>query len=380
MIHRQQNAGTLYLSSGDIAARRGSVPSLDGLRAVSISIVLLAHFVNPKLFPGGLGVEVFFIISGFLITRLLLAEQRDTGTVSLRMFYVRRICRLYPVIIVFAGLVIGLDILLQRPYNFYEPASALGYFTNYLDVYLESRGSALQMPFGIFWSLSIEEHFYILFPMTFVLTKGNPTKLLWILLALCTACLLLRVAGAAAHPDSIETLTFYELSQYRMDSIGFGVILALLCQTAGGRNALLRLAHPAYPAAALAVIVACLLVRNPWFRETLRYTLLGLSIMVIVAAILFGERYHRTHWLLNLPVLRWVGRLSYSLYVWHEGVKSFLPLEGLPLWQQSAIDLTASFAIAAASYYLVERPFLSLRKQLQSNQQSQRYHPLAASS
>jgi peptidoglycan/LPS O-acetylase OafA/YrhL len=108
MIHRQQNAGTLYLSSGDIAARRGSVPSLDGLRAVSISIVLLAHFVNPKLFPGGLGVEVFFIISGFLITRLLLAEQRDTGTVSLRMFYVRRICRLYPVIIVFAGVVIGL--------------------------------------------------------------------------------------------------------------------------------------------------------------------------------------------------------------------------------------------------------------------------------
>jgi peptidoglycan/LPS O-acetylase OafA/YrhL len=356
----------LYLTSGEMAARRGSVPSLDGLRAVSISIVLLAHFVNGKIFPGGLGVYVFFVISGFLITRLLLAEQGTTGTVSLKLFYARRICRLYPVIIVFATVVIVLDAILGVPFNFLEPASALGYFANYLSVYLELHGIAPQMPFEIFWSLSVEEHFYILFPVAFLCLRGDAPRLMGLVSALCVGCLAVRMGDATLHPALLETKTFYYLSQFRLDSIAFGVLLALACQTARGRAVLLRLTQPIFPLAALGVIAGCLLIRDPWFRETWRYSLLGVSITVIVSAVLFGARYHRIQRILNTGVLRWVGRLSYSLYVWHEGVASFLPIKHLPPWQQSVTNLVAAFAVAAISYYAVEQPFLALRGQFRS--------------
>jgi peptidoglycan/LPS O-acetylase OafA/YrhL len=355
----------LYLKPVEMSARRGSVPSLDGLRAISISLVLLGHFVNNAI-PGGLGVYVFFVISGFLITRLLLAEQTATGTVSLKMFYARRICRLYPVIIVYTAFVILLDSALGRPVNYLEPASALGYFANYLTVWLEAHGIARQMPFAVFWSLSLEEHFYILFPVAFVVLKADPVRLMLLVASLCVGCLLLRLGEARLHPELLNTQTFYVLSQYRLDSIGFGVLLALACQTADGRKVVLRLAQPVFAAVALTVILGCMLIRDPWFRETWRYSLLGISIVVIVSAVLFGERYHLVHWLLNTSVLRWIGRLSYSLYVWHEGISFFLPIESLPHWQQSVVCLFASFAVASISYYVVEQPFLMLRSRFRS--------------
>jgi len=350
----------LYLTPAEMSARRGSIPSLDGLRAISISLVLLGHFVD-KAIPGGLGVYVFFVISGFLITRLLLAEQAATGTVSLKMFYARRICRLYPVIIVFAAFVILFDIALGRPFNYLEPASALGYFANYLSVWLEAHGIERQMPFAVFWSLSLEEHFYILFPVAFVLLKGDPIRLILLVTLLCVGCLLLRLGEARLHPELLYTQTFYVLSQYRLDSIGFGVLLALACQTADGRKILLRLTQPVFVTVALTVILGCLFIRDPWFRETWRYSLLGISIVIIVSAVLFGERYHLVHRFLNTVVLQWIGRLSYSLYVWHAGVSFFLPIESLPQWQQSVVCLFASFVVASISYYAVEQPFLMLR-------------------
>lgn len=349
-----------------MAARQGPVPSLDGLRAVSILVVLLAHFVSSKLFPGGVGVYVFFVISGFLITRLMFVEANKTGSVSLPSFYARRILRLYPVIIVYAAVVIGLRILMGRPYDLIEPASALGYFSNYLYEYYYSHGISPVMPFEVFWSLSIEEHFYILFPITFLFLRGYPTRLVAAIATLCAACLGLRVFVAWLYPESIHTLVFYLSSQYRLDSIGFGVLLAAACEIDQGRRILITLARPAYAIAAALVVLACLLIRDPWFRETVRYSLLGLSIAVLVSAVLFGSNYRRIQWILNTPLLRWIGRLSYSLYVWHEGVASYLPDHNLPAWQTAVINIVAAFAVASLSYYAVEQPFLRLRGRFRS--------------
>jgi peptidoglycan/LPS O-acetylase OafA/YrhL len=178
---------------------------------------------------------------------------------------------------------------------------------------------------------------------------------------LCVGCLQLRLGEAMLHPELLNTQTFYVLSQYRLDSIGFGALRALACQTADGRTVLLRLAQPMFVTVAITVILGCLLIRDPWFRETWRYSLEGISIVIIVSAILFGERYHLVHWFLNTVVLRWIGRVSYSLYVWHEGISFFLPIESLPHWQQPVVCLFASFAVATISYYVVEQPFLMLR-------------------
>ncbi|HBK05045.1 MAG TPA: hypothetical protein DDZ81_04190 [Acetobacteraceae bacterium] len=82
-------------------------------------------------------------------------------------------------------------------------------------------------------------------------------------------------------------------------------------------------------AVSILVVLGCLMIRDPWFRETLRYTLLGVGNAVLVSAVLFGSGYRHTHWILNTRLLRWSGRLSYSLYVWHEGVASCLLVHDL---------------------------------------------------
>lgn len=360
-----------------MSARPGTVPSLDGLRAGSILLVLCAHFINARIFPGGLGVSIFFVLSGFLITRLLFVEHNATGRISLALFYTRRILRLYPVIITFAAVVLGLSVALGRPYNLIEPASALGYFSNYIYSYYQMHGISTEMPFAVFWSLSIEEHFYILLPVTFLLLRGNVVHLMRVLIAVCLSCLALRIVAVWLNPDylNFSSPPTYMESQYRLDAIGFGVILALACESATGRRLLLGLAQPLSLATAAAVIFACLTVRSPWFRETVRYTLMGCAIDVVLAAVLFGRQYTRAHWLLNTAPLRWIGRLSYSLYVWHEGVSFFVPLHGYPHWQQAAFYLTASFAIATLSYYVVEGPFLALQRHFRSERMARPFVP-----
>ncbi len=365
-IFAMQKLAPPYLTLDMMAARQGPVPSLDGLRAVSILVVLFAHFVSSTVFPGGVGVYVFFVISGFLITRLMFAEANKTGSVSLPSFYARRILRLYPVIIVYAAVVIGLRMLMGWPYDLIEPASAVGYFSNYLYEYYYGHGIAPKMPFEVFWSLSIEEHFYIVFPITFLVLRGYPSRLVGVVATLCAACLGLRLLVAWLHPEYVHTLIFYLSSQYRLDSIGFGVLLAAFCEIEQGRRILITLARPAYAVAAVVVILGCLLIRDPWFRETLRYSLLGAGIMVLVSAMLFGTSYRNMQWILNTRLLRWIGRLSYSLYVWHEGVASFMPDLNLPAWQTSVIKFAAAFAVASLSYYVVEQPFLRLRGRFRS--------------
>jgi peptidoglycan/LPS O-acetylase OafA/YrhL len=355
------NKPPLYLDDGHMTAHPGAVPSLDGLRAISIGLVLLAHFVSNR-FPGGLGVYIFFVISGFLITRLLFVELKASGRVSLPLFYARRILRLYPVIILFTLLVLSLAVLTGRPYNGIEPASALGYFANYWYAHLEAQNLAPQLPFAMFWSLSIEEHFYILFPLCFLLLRGQTERLLQVLLGLALTCLGLRLFGAWQQPEALGSMQFYAETQYRLDSIGFGVMMAVACETARGRRFLQGLARPACAVGALTVIFGCLLIRDPWFRETLRYTLLGGAISVVLAAVLFGPTYNRVHMLLNTAGLRWVGRLSYSLYVWHGGVAFFLPSQDWLAWQHAALGLSLSFLIATVSYYAVEQPCLTFRR------------------
>jgi peptidoglycan/LPS O-acetylase OafA/YrhL len=87
---------------------------------------------------------------------------------------------------------------------------------------------------------------------------------------------------------------------------------------------------------------------------------------VLVSAVLFGPQYRFAHWVLNTEPFRWIGRLSYSLYVWHEGVASFLTVDGFPDWEQAVIRFATAFAVASISYYAVERPFLALRGHFRS--------------
>ena len=354
----------LRLSEAQMPAQRGHIPSLDGLRAVSITIVLLSHFVSSTIFPGGLGVYVFFVISGFLIARLLLSEQKATGRIGLVNFYLRRALRLYPVILVFVAAACGLMLFSGVTPSLVEMGSALFYYSNFL---YTSSGVHVQ-PFIITWSLSVEEHFYLVFPALLIgcISSGSKAALVYAMAAVCIVCLALRILVAYVHPDLLQTRYFYYRTQFRLDSMAFGVLIAGLCEFEAGRRWLLRLAGPVGLAASLAVILVCLLFRDLWFRETLRYTALGCAIAVMISYVLFDGRF--TGWILNHPIVSWIGRLSYSLYLWHFLTPHIVGplLAGVSPLVRIPLLTVAAFGLAAASYYALERPLLRLRARIGS--------------
>ena len=338
-------------------ATAGHVPSLDGLRAVSILLVLAGHFINRAFFPGGLGVLIFFVISGFLITRLMFAEWRATEHLSIGRFYWRRLWRLYPAVITYCLAVVGLYALTARPIDPLEPLSALFYFTNFLYASYSFHGVAGHMPFIIFWSLSIEEHFYWLFPLLFVVLRADALRLARVMMALCAICLLARLAIVFVYPAILQTSVIY-WTEFRIDSIGFGVLLAALCELDGGREFLEQLTKPAPVAVAVLGVLISLLWRSPWFRETFRYSIEAGSIAVLVSAVLFSERYRPLQIALNLAPMVWIGLLSYSLYVWHSlaGIILRSTMHSEPTGILIVVELALSLAMAAVSYYAIEAP------------------------
>lgn len=363
-------ATPLYLPPERMASSPGYIPSLDGLRAASILFVMVGHLVSERLAPGGFGVQVFFVISGFLIARLMLAENKATGSVSLPRFFLRRFLRLYPVTLVYALIIVGVFLWAGMPFRWGELWSVLLYFSNYYYLWFDAvHTGELGLPFGIFWSLAVEEHFYLLFPPLFVLLAGRADRLFWVMAVVCIAVLALRIVAAHLDPWLVESRALYYRTEFRIDAIAWGVLLAAICDTVMGQRLIRSLGHPLAFAAALLLLALTFLYRDPVFRETWRYSLQGLSLLVLFAGLLFDRRYALIQWALNLPIAVWIGRLSYSLYVWHLCTPALsrwlLPESG---WAaQTALQMPMSFAFAAASFYLLEQPIARWRRRLHTD-------------
>ena len=359
----------LHVDAARMPAADGWLPSLDGLRAFSILLVLVAHLISSRLAPGGFGVAAFFLISGFLIARLLLAERKRAGANDLGRFYMRRILRLYPAMLAFVAIVVCADLLLGRRVGWLETLATLTYTGNYVYVHLMQAGSTVRMPFGPFWSLAVEEHFYLLFAPLLVLLRGRAARLAWAMAAVCAGELAWRLFNLRLHPAfaSPDSPVYYR-TDFRLDSMAYGVLAAALCESARGRAFLLALGRPAAAAAATLLLLSTFVLRDETFRETWRYSLQGLALIGLLSTVLFQTWPRWVQRVLNAPVVAWVGRLSYSLYLWHlvspDIVRALLPHAAAPL--QCALRFPVSLALAAASYYALEVPLLRLRKRFGS--------------
>src|SRR6185369_6336028 len=148
------------------------LPALDGLRAVSILLVVISHagYGLEKLFAGTMGVIIFFVISGFLITRQMIVETEETGTFNAKRFYLRRIFRLIPALLLYLFIFVPLLLYLGSDISMAHIATGVFYLANYYHVFI---GYPLYNPMPILWSLSVEEHFYILFPFVILLFRKN---------------------------------------------------------------------------------------------------------------------------------------------------------------------------------------------------------------
>jgi peptidoglycan/LPS O-acetylase OafA/YrhL len=352
-------------------AGAGYMPGLDGLRAISILIVLVAHLGFEKIVPGGLGVTVFFFVSGFLITRILVGEQnKSDGRIHLGPFYIRRFLRLMPALAVF---IIGSWLLITpfggKPMAVHVAAASL-YLMNYYDIVDTWFGwPERTVPWGHLWSLAVEEHFYLIFPAALAFFGRTHSARMQLIIGAIIASALWRVM--AIHLVGLSGEYTYQATECRLESIAWGCLLAIMLDGAPRENARLGgLVGWAWIAVALGAILFTLVFRDEDFRGTWRYSVQGLSLFILVLN-LYALRSARfaIDWL-EIKPLRWIGRLSYSLYLWHwpviwiaekvSGIDHDLG-ERLTI-PMMAIAVLFSFGFAMASYYGVERPLFALRK------------------
>lgn len=310
---------------------------------------LAAWEVSPSRY-GAFGVDIFFALSGLLITRLLLAEHQRQGAIHLGGFYVRRVFRILPAYFLFlAGLTIaGVWV------SGIEVVSALLFFRNYLPLELGSPESIH------LWSLAIEEHFYLLWPglLAVMLRFGRkPAAQTAVLLAIGIGMWRMLETGLGIHlfPNAPEHFR----TDLRLDALLWGAVVAFSLDESEEQA---RLGKQLKLGVWIALIVLTC-------GAIMLYSLLtSMFVAVLIPFVLAGSLLH-SEWAISRALswapVAWIGRISYSLYLWQQLflVQHFEPGPA-PLWKQAPFNLLLTFAIAIASYYLVEMPLIAYGRRM----------------
>lgn len=316
------------------------IPSLDGLRAISITLVVIGHLVKWNHIPdelighyGALGVFVFFVLSGYLITNLLLREYERSSTISLRTFYVRRAFRIFPAAFVF---LIVVTVFYWREMTWYHVAAAVFYVAN--------MDPARPWIFGHLWSLSIEEQFYLLWPFAFKKWYRYKTAIA------ASVMVATPLFYTALYALKLRNVLLASLPAYA-SQLAVGCLLAILAPRLPkirGYFALMMLAAifliPTFPATSPMRTLISLFILGP----VLHFSVAGVVLHVTQVPYRF----------LNCAPVAWLGRVSYSLYLWQELFCSN------PTLHLGFLLALPALACASLSYYIVEQPMLRLRDKI----------------
>lgn len=348
------------------------VPFLDGFRGCAILLVITGHLYRDFIRVALLGVTLFFFVSGFLITKLLIVEYYKKNTISLKDFYLRRVFRLYPALLFFLVVTIVFILLSGQKIIFPDIISGLFYFTNYYLVYFKPVLLAKGYPLvsEILWSLSVEEHFYLFFPILFLWFFSNSNhKLLSVLGILLILFLFSRCIEFFRGSDLSEIRrTIYYTTHNRGDSILYGCISALLIYRYNARLYIKCLDSRGLFILSFLLLILIEIVPSQLFQNTLKYSLQGIAFSIIIPSFLFGNSGSGIKKWLEGNIIVFIGKLSYSLYLFHwiaiEIVKFYTSQRGI---LTDLLIIVLSLALALVSYYGVERPFFSLRRKFGSH-------------
>jgi peptidoglycan/LPS O-acetylase OafA/YrhL len=347
-----RHTGNIVAASAQLVKDRW-IPTLDGWRAVAVMMVIVAHELVSKpgldasidslaLRMGPLGVQIFFAISGYLICTLLLLES-DKRPISLRAFYTRRVFRILPPAFTYlavVGLLSAAGVIAVRGIDI---ASCIFLFANYI-----TNGWYV----AHFWSLSVEEHFYLLWPA--ILAFAGWRRASHIAFAG-------MVAVGSWRLYSGPTLYFGEQTAWLrtdmvLDAFFAPCLLAILLHHYPTfKIRVQRLSNPLTTIALTALLVVATVAGvNPALKKSLQAALLPL---IVVSTVLRPATW--IGGILEVPVMRWIGRISYSLYLWQQMFVG--PLQS---WNTLPYRLVALVVIAAASYYFIERPTMAFGRSL----------------
>lgn len=348
------------------------VSYLDGFRGYAILFVLLSHFGLAQLDIAFLGVTLFFFVSGFLITKLMIVEFSKKDTISLKEFYIRRLLRLYPALILM--LLVSIIVLLIHNYQIIwnDILSGIFYFTNYYLVYFKPPlpDENYLLVSKILWSLSVEEHFYIIFPFVFSLLYSKTNKkFYYIILSLLVIFLLVRIGIYFSNSDrsNLFQQTYYP-THTRADSILYGCFSALLIYRYPA-NWYKKLYNSHFWVAVSFIILGTTLIyNNLFFQTTVKYTLQGLAFFIIIPAFASLYKTGFVNKIVDNKLMVYIGKLCYSLYLFHWvalKIANFY-FDGNSL-QWLALTISITVILSLFSYYVVEKPFVRLRRKFGSN-------------
>jgi peptidoglycan/LPS O-acetylase OafA/YrhL len=361
--------GTLADKGKDVSVERGfNIPSLDGIRALAVMIVFIGHNDLGHIVPGGFGVTIFFFLSGYLITTLLRREYEKTGAINLRAFYLRRIYRIFPPLYLVLGILIALTLsgVIAQPMSAGGVLAQFAHLTNYYMLLAPSAEGAAVVPFtGPMWSLAVEEHFYLLFPLTLILLwrRFSHRGVALMLGATCLAVLAWRALLVAMLANAADW-TYYA-TDTRIDSLLFGCIMALWLNPVMDKSpAISHRAWTAICAAAVLALLGSFLYRSPAFRDSLRYTIQGIALFPLFWCAVRYAGSPIFSWL-NLRPVRALGLISYTLYLCHfAAIQLTGKLLGVSGLTRGLVAFAIAVAFSAACYLVIERRFALLRRQL----------------
>ncbi len=349
------------------------IPSLDGIRAVAVLIVFLSH-IGVKYVPGGFGVTVFFFLSGYLITTLLRREHDRSNRIDLKKFYMRRVLRILPPFYLVLFLAVAASWLVGVYSNFSALqlealVSQFFHFSNYHNVQYGNQYMALGTE--VYWSLAVEEHFYLLFPLFYILLrrfKTGASQQAYIFLGICLLVLLWRCLLVYGMGAVYERIFF--ATDTRIDSILFGCAMAVAGNPAMEHDRQISERNLKWLLLPMGLVLlsVTLIVRDNQLRDTLRYTVQGIALYpIFMAAIRFPE------WglfkVLNWNWVRFVGVLSYSLYLVHFVVIKVFnhTMPELGFVATALLSLVISFAISYGIYRFAEVPAAKLKRRYASH-------------
>jgi peptidoglycan/LPS O-acetylase OafA/YrhL len=352
-------------------AKLGYVPALDGLRGFAILCVMASHG-TPFLQGGLIGVDVFFVLSGFLITTLLVQEFDGTNSISLTNFYLRRVLRLGPALLVMLAVFCCLSFAAlngaRAHNNLVDAIIALGYSTNWaLALHLHNSDYLAHT-----WSLSIEEQFYLLWPVGLLLHVSRQRR------HIVLATLVIAAMCWASRSYHAMNVTSFSRSYYgldtRADSLMTGCCLAVILNARLISETVLKLLQKILvvtaPAAVAGLLVFAVYARGDHFMMDWGFTVVEVLAAIMILDI-FVNRQSLVKKLLTMNWLVWIGSISYGLYLWHYPIYRALADAGYDAWIVFAVGSVLSFLVAALSYYSMEKPILAFKVRKFSQNQAQ---------